>query len=374
VLQALTYQPSGAIVAAPTTSLPEVVGGAANWDYRFAWLRDASMTLQALWIAACPDEVERNFRWMARAAVGAARTGGVQIVFGVEGERDLTEHDLDHLHGYRDSRPVRVGNDAWRQTQLDVFGEVLDGAYLLREQLDGMESSTISFLSDLADIAAERWSKPDSGIWEGREGQRDYLSSKLMCWVALDRACALREHLGPDAARALHWEVERDKIRAAILEKGWSDSVGAYTGAYGSDHLDASVLLMPIVGFVRSDDRRMRATVEVIDRELTEKGLVRRWTDADDGAFLICSFWLADCLAREGRLDRAVEVFEAAVGCANDVGLLSEEVDLRDMQLVGNFPQGLSHVGLILAAASIDAAYESLAPATREQTTATPRS
>jgi GH15 family glucan-1,4-alpha-glucosidase len=356
VLQALTYQPSGAIVAAPTTSLPEVVGGAANWDYRFAWLRDASMTLEALWIAACPDEAARNFEWMARAAVGAGRAGGVQIVFGVEGERDLTEHVLPHLRGHQDSRPVRVGNDAWRQTQLDVFGEVLASAHLLRDQLGDMAPATLTFLADLADVAAERWREPDSGIWEGREGLRDYLSSKLMCWVALDRAFSMADLLGVDPDRSRWWEAQRDIIRATILKDGWSEEVGAYTGAFGSDHLDASVLLMSIVGFHDADDERMRATVEVIDRELTRDGLVRRWTGAEDGAFFICSFWLADCLAREGRLDRAVEVFESAIGCANDVGLLSEEVDLERRQLIGNFPQALSHVGVINAAASIDAA------------------
>lgn len=356
VLQALTYQPTGAIVAAPTTSLPEVVGGSSNWDYRFAWLRDASMTLHALWIAACPDEAARNFLWMADA-VG---DGGehVQIVFGVDGERDLTESELPYLRGYRGSQPVRVGNDAWKQVQLDVFGEILASAYLLRDQLAQMEPKTIAFLCDMADAAADRWRDADAGIWEGREGERDYLSSKLMCWVALDRAVALVDLLGADATRLRRWVREREAIRAAILDRGWDEGVQAYTGAFGSDHLDASVLLMPIVGFVPADDERMALTIDAIERELSHDGLVQRWTGADDGGFVICSFWLADCLARMGRVDRAEEVFESAIACANDVGLLSEEVDLSDRQLIGNFPQGLSHVGLILAAWSIDRARE----------------
>jgi len=352
VLQALTYQPSGAVVAAATTSLPEIPGGSWNWDYRFAWLRDASMTLQALWVGACPDEAAGFFRWMARAAAGAGESGHVQIVFGVEGERDLTEHELDHLSGFRDSRPVRVGNDAWRQTQLDVYGEVLDGAYTLREQVGSFDEETAGFLCTLADLAAKRWREPDAGIWESREGDRHYLSSKLMCWVALDRAVKLAPRLGAED-RVEDWAAERDRVRDDILRHGWSDDVGAYVGAYGSDHLDASVLLMALVDFVPADDPRMLATIRRIDADLGQGGLVRRWTGAEEGAFVICSFWLAAAYARAGDLGRAREVFEATSQQANDVGLLAEEIDPDSGELVGNFPQAFSHAGLITAAWAI---------------------
>jgi len=356
VLQALTYQPSGAIVAAPTTSLPEIAGGEANWDYRFAWLRDASLTLRALWVAACPDEAQRFFEWMA-AAVGPQRDRHVQIMFGVEGERDLTEHELDHLAGYGGSRPVRVGNDAWRQRQLDVMGEVLEAAHILRDQLDENDPLTTDFLCDLANRAAAGWRDTDAGIWEAREGERHYTSSKLMCWVALDRAVKLAPQLGPHA-RPEAWATARDEVRAAILERAFHEERGVYAGAFGSDRLDASVLLMPIMGFVPAAEPRMRATIDAIDRELGHDGLVRRWTGADEeeGAFVICSFWLANCLARAGELTRARAVFEHVVGHANDVGLLAEEIDPRSGALLGNFPQAFSHVGLVNAAWSIDEA------------------
>jgi GH15 family glucan-1,4-alpha-glucosidase len=355
VLQALTYQPTGAVVAAATTSLPEIVGGSWNWDYRFAWLRDASMTLNALWVGACPDEAGRYFQWMARAAAGARERGHVQIMFGVGGERDLTEHELGHLSGYRYSRPVRVGNDAWRQTQLDVYGEVLDAAYGLRDVIGGFDALTARFLCTLADQAAERWQETDAGIWEGREGQRHYLSAKLMCWVALDRAVKLAAELDAEG-RERRWASERDAVREAILGDGWSDEAGAYTGAFGSDHLDASVLMMPLVGFLPAGEQRMRATIAAIEEELSDGGLVRRWTGAEEGGFVICSYWLADCLARAGEVERATEVFEAVSGCASDLGLLSEEIDPQSGELIGNFPQAFSHVGLINAAWSIEQA------------------
>ncbi len=356
VLQALTYAPSGAIVAAPTTSLPEIAGGEANWDYRFAWLRDASLTLRALWVAACPTEAARYFEWMA-AAVGLDPDRHVQIMFGVEGERDLAERELDHLEGHLGSRPVRVGNEAWRQRQLDVMGEVLDAACVLRDQLGDLGPLTARFLCSMADRAMADWTGTDAGIWEGREGERHYTSSKLFCWVALDRAVTLAPVLG-EGARPVEWAATRDEIRAAILEGAWCEERNAYGGAFGSDRLDASVLLMPIMGLVDAGDERMRATIDAIDEELAEGGLVRRWTGTreDEGAFVICCFWLANCLAQAGEVDRARTVFENVLDHANDLGLLSEEIDPRDGSLLGNFPQAFSHVGLINAAWAIDQA------------------
>ncbi len=353
VLQALTYQPTGAVVAAATTSLPEVPGGSANWDYRFAWLRDGSLALKALWVAACPDEAARFFDWIASVAGPTVHGGHVQIMFGVRGEHDLTEHDLPHLAGFGASKPVRIGNDAWSQRQLDVLGEVLEGAWVLRDQLGEIAPSTQAFLASLADRAAASWDQKDAGIWEGREGERHYLTSKLMCWVALDRALKLAPRLG-DHARTHAWEQARGAVRAAILRHGWSDSARAYTGAFGSDHLDAGALLMPMMGFLPASDERMLATIDAIESQLSHNGLVQRWTESgEEGAFVICSYWLVSCRALAGQLDRAVELFEAITAHANDVGLLSEEIDIRDGTLLGNFPQGFSHIGLVDAAWAI---------------------
>jgi GH15 family glucan-1,4-alpha-glucosidase len=352
VLQALTYRPTGAVVAAPTTSLPEKVGGSANWDYRFGWLRDGSFTLKALWVAACPDEGQRFFDWIAGSA-GRVGEGHVPIMFGAGGEHDLTEHQLDHLAGYADSRPVRVGNDAWTQKQLDVLGEVLECAWVLRDQLDELAPSTAAFLRSLADRAAATWREPDAGIWEGREGQRDYLTSKLMCWVAVDRAIRLADRLGEEAD-VTRWQTAREEIRTAILDRGWNEHVKAFTGAFDSDHLDAGVLLLPIVGFLPGDDERVVATLDAIERGLSRDALAQRWTGSgDEGAFVICSYWLAAGRAMAGQVERAKQIFETVTDYANDVGLLSEEIDLRDGALIGNFPQALSHIGLVNAAWAI---------------------
>jgi GH15 family glucan-1,4-alpha-glucosidase len=353
VLKALTYEPSGGIIAAPTTSLPETPGGSDNWDYRFVWLRDLSLTLRALWVAACPTEAERFFHWISRAMGAHEGHEVVQIMYGVEGERDLTEHTLEHLSGFAGSSPVRVGNDAWKQVQLDVMGEIVDAVHLLQDQLGEEFDVTVTRLvTDLADRAAEMWREPGAGMWEARDKRRHYLTSKVMCWVALDRAIDLAPRIGmPDRVDA--WETARDAVRSEILERGWCEKVGAYTGAFGSDHLDASVLLMPLVDFLPADDPRMRSTIDAIERELVTDRLVHRWA-GDENGFLICTYWLVECLAMAGDVERATELFERATALANDVGLLAEEADPHTGVMWGNFPQAFSHIGLINAAWRLD--------------------
>jgi GH15 family glucan-1,4-alpha-glucosidase len=352
VLQGLTFQPSGAIIAAATTSLPEQPGGEANWDYRYGLLRDAAMVARALSSSTCSDEAARYFAWIVRAGVSCREAEHVQIMFGAEGERDLAEHRLDHLAGHLGSRPVRVGNAAWRQKQLDVLGHVLDCAWVIRDELGEPDALTASLLCELADRAAGQWREPDSSIWEGREGERDYVASKAGCWVALDRAVRLAGRLG-DRADQRRWERERDAIRAAVLSEAWNEERGAFCGAFGSDHLDASVLLLPRAGMIGFDDPRMTSTIEVLERELGDDGLLRRWTGADDGAFLLASFWLSECHARAGRIERAEAVFERAAAAANDLGLLAEEVDPASGEPLGNFPQAISHAGLVNAAQAL---------------------
>ncbi|SEL47315.1 Glucoamylase (glucan-1,4-alpha-glucosidase), GH15 family [Blastococcus sp. DSM 46786] len=347
VLQGLTYQKTGAVAAAATTSLPEQLGGELNWDYRFVWLRDISLTLQALWVAACPDEADRFFDWLA-SAVGHVGEAPLQIMYGVEGERDLTEHDLDHLAGYRGSRPVRVGNDAWKQRQLDVLGEILFAAHLLRDQLAPLSESIRDLLLTLADQAVRDWRLPGAGMWEARDEPRHYTSGKVMCWVALDRAIALADDLG-DGARPREWARAREEIRDAVLGQAWSEQAGAYAGAFGSDDLDASVLLMPLVGFLPADDPRMLATIEAVRDRLGDGRLVRRWA-GDTAGFVICSFWLVECLALAGEVDEADEWFTHLLGCGNDLGLFAEEVDPATGEQLGNYPQAFSHVGLVNAA------------------------
>ncbi|WP_430868125.1 glycoside hydrolase family 15 protein [Demequina aurantiaca] len=367
VLQALSYQPTGAIVAAATTSLPEQVGGARNWDYRYSWVRDASFTMQAQWVAACPDEAHEFFGFMTAAAAHSRPDRHLQIMFGIGGEHDLTEYLLPQLSGWRQSAPVRVGNGAWNQPQLDVYGELLDAAYLLREQLGEIEPATREFLVALADTAARQWEQPDNGIWEVRGEPRHFLYSKLMCWVALDRAIKLADQLHA-AHRVEEWSSVASIIRAAILTRGWSEEAEAFTQAFDSPHLDAAALMMPIVGFLPASDPRMVSTVDAIIRRLTDaRGLVYRYETesgvdglaGDEGTFLLCTFWLAQVLADEGRIDEARAVFDTVLCYVNDVGLLAEEVDSGTGELLGNFPQAFSHVGLVNAAWAIHRAESS---------------
>ena len=369
VLQALTYQPTGAIVAAATTSLPEEVGGTRNWDYRYTWVRDASLTMQALWVAACPDEAGRFLSFLINAAgTSPERAGGLQIMYGIGGEHDLAERELSHLEGWRSSRPVRIGNAAWDQIQNDGYGALLDALYRYREDLGDIEPETVELLVSIATAAAEVWTEPDQGIWELRGEPRHHLHSKLMCWVALDRAVRLADQFGV-ARHAPGWAETAGLIRRAILEEGWSDELGAYAQSFGSAQLDSSTLLLAITGFLPANDPRMRSTIEQIAARLSAPcGLLYRYLDDGDGLdggespFLICSYWLAECWALAGDLGAAREIFERATAYANDVGLLSEEADPATGELLGNFPQAFSHIGLVNAAWTISQAEAGMPP------------
>ncbi|GGO84287.1 glycoside hydrolase family 15 protein [Wenjunlia tyrosinilytica] len=369
VLQALSFQPSGAIVAAATTSLPEGVGGERNWDYRYTWVRDASLTMEALWVAACPDEANDFFSFLTTAAPSLDRKKSLQIMFGVGGEHDLSERILPHLRGWRGSRPVRVGNGAWNQQQIDVYGELLDAAHRLADQLDGIDDDTRHFLAACADTAAERWTEKDQGIWEVRGEPRHFLYSKVMCWTALDRAIELAGLLRAED-RVKQWARIRDDIHRTVLREGWNRDVGAFTQYFGSSALDASNLMMPIVGFLPADDPRMLATIDAVEERLTdEAGLVYRYRaegevdglEGEEGTFLLCTFWLAHALALAGQGVRARAVFERAAGYVNDVGLLAEEVDPAGGELLGNFPQAFSHIGLVNAAWAISEVRQTVA-------------
>ncbi|MGX7672625.1 glycoside hydrolase family 15 protein [Plantactinospora sp. DSM 117369] len=346
IVQGLTYRPSGAVVAAVTTSLPERLGGTDNFDYRYAWLRDFFLTMRALWVTACPEETGRLFDWAARSA---GRTGDepVPVMYGVTGERNLAEYSLDHLRGYAGSRPVRVGNGAWQQRQHDVPGEVLLCAYLLRDRLGDVTEELRALLVGLAEQATH-WREPDAGMWEERGPGRHYLASKALCWGALDSAVKLAPILGPRADPE-RWTAVRDEIRRTVLRDGWNERVGAYTGTIGSSELDASVLILPGTGMVAASDPRMRATIEAIATDLTTEGLVRRWPD-DPAGFVICTFWLVECLAMAGETERAAALFERTAARANDLGLFAEQIDPRTGAHLGNTPLALSHVGLIGAA------------------------
>ncbi len=360
VLQGLTCARTGGMVAAPTTSLPEGVGSGRTWDYRYTWVRDASLTLQGLWIAACPQEAGRFFAFLATAASTQLDRGlDLQIMFGVGAERDLSEHQLAHLTGWRDSGPVRVGNGAWNQRQLDVYGALLDAAYTLREALGEPAEPTRRLLVAAVDAAATRWQEKDQGIWEVRGPARAFLHSTLMCWVAVDRGLSMAAALRPGPERLADWERARDQIRTAIETEGWSERLGAYAQCLGSDTLDASVLLLAITGFLPPEDDRLLRTIDAIEAGLgDERGLLYRYTEDDgidtaEGTFLLCTFWLAHALAITGQTARARAVLDRAADCANSVGLFAEQVDSATGELLGNFPQAFSHLGLVTAAQAL---------------------
>lgn len=352
VLKGLTYEPSGAMVAAPTASLPERIGGALNWDYRFAWPRDASFVLNALCSLGYSEEAQAFLHWLDWTAVGRARD--LQIVYGVGGERRLTEFELPQLEGYRGSRPVRIGNAAHGQFQLDVYGEILDAVLVGQERAGEFHPERWRFLTRVADFVVEHWREPDEGIWEGRGGRRHHVHSKVMCWVALDRALRLAalRRLPCDVDR---WSEARDAIREEVLRLGWHEGRKSFVQAYGGEDLDAATLLIPIVGFLPPSDPRVRATIAAVERELTSpEGFVYRndmhGPRGSEGTFAICTFWLVEALVLVGETTRARALFDRMAACANDLGLYGEEIESGTLATLGNFPQALTHLGHILAA------------------------
>ncbi len=363
-LKALTYEPSGAMVAAATTSLPEEIGGVRNWDYRYSWLRDATLTLQALLISGYKSEATAWSRWLRRAVAGSP--GEFQIMYGIRGERRLTELELDWLPGYEGSQPVRTGNAASEQFQLDVFGEVLDAALTARRGgISDEEGYGVDIITALMLHLEKVWSEPDEGIWEVRGPRQHFTHSKMMAWVAFDRVIRLMRFENLDGPHRERWEAIRDQIHAEVCEEGWNPRVGAFTQYYGSDRLDSSLLMMAPVGFLPPDDHRIISTIEAIQERLTEDGFVKRYeTDGDstdglsgdEGVFLLTTFWLADNLALIGRREEAVELYNKLLDLRNDVGLLSEEYDPTAGRLLGNFPQAFSHMGVIHTAANLSSA------------------
>jgi GH15 family glucan-1,4-alpha-glucosidase len=365
-LKLCTYAPSGAMVASPSCSLPETLGGGRNWDYRYAWLRDSAFTAFAFQRLGFDAEARDFARWLEeRCRETGPGDPQLQIVYAIDGGRDLTEHDLSHLEGYRGSRPVRTGNGAHGQLQLDVYGEVMDAVYLANKT-EPVSWDLWSHLRRLLDWLADNWQQPDEGIWEVRGGRRDFVYSRMMCWVAFERAMRMQAQRGLPGD-TIRWREVRDRIYEEIMERGWSEERQAFVQYYGGSVLDASNLLMPLVKFIGPRDPRMLSTLAAIERDLVSDSLVYRYDPsaasddgldgAGEGSFSLCSFWLVECLTRAGRTEEARLIFEKMLSYANDVGLFAEEVGDTG-EALGNFPQAFTHLGLISAAWDLNKALD----------------
>ncbi len=355
-LKLLTHRHTGAIAAAPTTSLPEVIGGERNWDYRYNWVRDSAFTAQALTALGHGEEAREFLVWLQHVSKSAdPKAFELQIMYGLHGEVAIAEVALPHLEGYRGSRPVRLGNAASVQRQLDIFGELLDAAWEFMRLGGQLDEELWSFLCEAADRATERWHEPDHGIWEVRTAPKHYTHSKVMAWVALDRALRIAQKLGPGTGQVDRWKAERDNIRDAVLTYGYDAQRGTFVQSFGSTALDASNLLIPIVEFLPVEDPRVQGTIDHTMRSLMRNGIVYRYTADDglcgrEGAFGLATFWLVDALALSGRLVEAVKLFEGIAARANPLGLFSEEFDPDTGAFLGNFPQAFTHIGLINSA------------------------